>query len=84
MEIIKTVTSTYVIKDIAVDFFTYSERFRQIRSGAKYKGSSCFNCCHKFNDGDKMSLVLFKNYPNRLVCRKCAENIDETLKKERG
>lgn len=82
MIIIKTITRKYVITAIAINMFTYDESFRKIRSKFRYQGNTCYNCGHKFNDNEKISLVQFKNYPNRLVCRHCARHIDETLKQE--
>lgn len=82
MIITKTTTRNFVATAIGLNMFVFDESFRKIRSKFRYQGNTCFNCGHKFADGEKISLVQFKNYPNRLVCGQCAKQIDETLKQE--
>lgn len=70
-EIIRTQTKRYQVTGVALDFLTYNDTFCRARKDAKYEGSACFNCRAPFEDGEKMSLLFFSHYANRLVCRKC-------------
>ncbi len=78
-EIVKTQTKRYQVKGVALDFLAYNETFRNVRSGMSYKGSACFNCIRPFDDGEKMSLLFFTNYGNRLVCRECGLKFQAAL-----
>jgi hypothetical protein len=83
MEITKTTTHKYEVANVALNLFVFNENFRKIRGRFKYKGFACFRCHHKFKDGEKISLLQFKNYPNRLVCHECAKACDDALKAEK-
>ncbi len=77
-EIVKTKTTRYEITNVAIDFLIFNESFRRIRGNRKYKGFQCYNCNHKFEDGEKMSLI-FTNKGNKTVCRKCGDLFNKEL-----
>ena len=82
-EITKTRTTTYKITQVAVDFHVFDERWRNIRGEYRYKGFDCFVCHKKFEDGERIGLIL-SSKGNKVVCQKCATKIEEQLQAEAG
>jgi rRNA maturation endonuclease Nob1 len=80
-EIVRTRTTRYEITNVEIDFLTFNENFRRVRANRKYQGFQCFNCNHKFEDGEKMSLI-FTNKGNKTVCHKCGDLFDKGLREE--
>ena len=71
-EIVKMRTTRYVITQVAVDFLTFNERYREIREPMRYQGFECYNCGCLFQDGEKLSLAITSK-GNKVVCRACGE-----------
>ncbi len=69
-EIVKTQITHYKILNVALDFLTFDERYRNVRRDNTYQGFECFNCGKYFLDGEKMSLA-FTNKLNKVICRDC-------------
>lgn len=78
---IKTTTKTYTPTAVSIDFLIYNEGYRKIRKNSKYQGFSCFNCHKNFEDNEKISLVMFNETSNKVVCRICADLILKDLQK---
>lgn len=70
-QITKTRTTIYTITQVAIDFLTFNEKYRQIRNGLGYKGFECYACNRAFEAGEKISLV-FTDKGNKVVCQECA------------
>jgi transcription elongation factor Elf1 len=77
-QIKKTRTTIYTIKQVAMDFFTFNERFREIRQRSENKGFKCYACNKPFKDGEKISLI-FTDRGNKMVCHTCGENFKKEL-----
>jgi hypothetical protein len=78
LEITKVKKTTYKIFQVAVDFFTFNERYKQIRQKFSDQGFDCFICKRPFKPGEKIGLVV-TNKGNKVVCRKCAEKVSKEL-----
>ena len=74
-----TETKTTVFKPewIKKEFLTYDETFRSARKRMKTKMNSCKKCKHKFIDGEMMALASFGAKGNKVLCRKCADELSE-------
>lgn len=72
MEIRRTVTKVYKVTGITLDMFTYDVGFRHIRARFNRQHSSCFNCGHKYEDGEKISLAEVEARSNETLCHDCA------------
>ncbi len=81
LEIVKTKTTKYIIQQIALDFMTFDEKFRNIRENYKYQGFECYACGKHFNNGDKVS-VIFTDKGNKVVCHDCGVEIKNELEVE--
>lgn len=81
LEIIKTKTTKYSIKQIGLDMFTFNEAFRRIRGEMKYKMFECYVCNKDFKDGDKISLII-TDKGNKAVCHDCGTEIQKELEAE--
>lgn len=81
-EIIKTKTTTYKVIQIGLDFLTFDQSYRRIRSGARYKGFQCYACNKKFVDGEKISLAI-TDKGNKVLCRSCAEQFNKELEESK-
>lgn len=77
-EIVKTKTTTFKVLQVGIDFLTFNESYRRIRSNFKYKGFQCYACDKNFVDGEKISLVI-TNRGNKVICRSCAKKFSEEL-----
>lgn len=77
-----TITTTYKITHVMVDFSTFNEMWRNIRGKYRYKGFECFICHKKFEDGEKIGLI-FCDKGNKTVCQKCGTEIENQLKSEK-
>ncbi len=80
MEITKITSKVLKVKQVGIDFMIFDESFRRIRKGMRYEGKQCYRCNAIFEDGEKMSLVIFERYPNRLVCHSCGVYLSEGIK----
>lgn len=78
LEIVKTKTTRYSIKQIGLDMFTFDEKFRRIRGEMKYKMFECYACNKGFKDGDKISLII-TDKGNKVVCHECGIEIKNEL-----
>lgn len=78
MIIKKVTTKEYDIFEIGVDHIEYTERFKSIRSGFRYKMTNCFQCNAQFQIGDKISLGICAQ-GNKVFCHDCAVKIKEAL-----
>lgn len=74
-EIVKVFKKKYEVQNIGIDFYTYDQSFREIRSRYRYKCDECFMCGHKFEDGEKLSMGNIKGEPNKVFCHSCAMKI---------
>ena len=72
----KTTVKTYTPIWIHLNFCQYTEKFIQIRSTYKYKGNSCFKCNVPFKLDEYISIGCFKEIGNKLICNKCAEELN--------
>ncbi|WP_288924756.1 hypothetical protein [Aminobacterium colombiense] len=80
-QIVKTETIVHKIIGVALDFDTFNETYRRIRSNYKYKGFECYSCGKCFENGETIALV-FTDKGNKTVCRKCGLEFQEQLRKE--
>jgi len=81
LEIIKTRTTKYIIRQIGLDMFTFNEAFRRIRGEMKYKMFECYVCNKDFKDDDKISLII-TDKGNKVVCHGCGVEIKKELEDE--
>lgn len=79
----KTSTKVFDVYQVGLDMYTNNEKFRKIRSGAKYKCKSCHVCNHRFEDNEKISLLLMNKDGNKVACHDCAVKIMNELKEEK-
>lgn len=73
-------TERYSISNIALNIFTYTEQFKQIRSKFRYKANKCHVCNKKFKIGEKISSAV-TNKGNRVICNDCAKKLAENNRK---
>lgn len=77
----KTITKTFEVQQVGLDYCIFNEFYREIRKNSRYPGFECFKCEHRFDEGEKLSLAI-TSQGNKVLCRKCAEEVQEKLKKE--
>ena len=77
-QIVKTRTTTFSITQVAIDFLTFDQKYREIRGGFRYKGFQCYSCGKHFEDGEKLSLAL-TDKGNKIVCHECGMKFKEEL-----
>ena len=63
---------------MGIDMMVFDEVYRRIRGGARYKGFQCFNCHHRFIDGEKVSLTITSK-GNKVLCHDCAVSFEKEL-----
>jgi len=78
----RTKTYVYEITSVGLDMVVFDEAYKRIRGNMRYKGFQCFNCNHKFELGDKISLIAIKGKTNKVVCHDCAVKLSKKLKEE--
>ncbi len=76
--IVKTRTTVYRIQQIALDFITYDEVYRRVRSSMRHKMFNCHSCGRHFIDGEKLSLIV-TDKGNEVTCHECGVKIKEQL-----
>ena len=72
----KTTTITYQPGWIKFPFMKYDEQFKSIRDLAKYKCEECFCCDKLFELDEEIGLAWFKNVGNKVLCKKCCEELN--------
>jgi len=82
LEIVKTKTTTYTIKQITLDMLTFNETYRRIRGQSRHKMFDCHACNKDFKDGDKISLII-TDKGNEVVCHECGIEIQKELEVEK-
>jgi hypothetical protein len=81
LEITKTKTTKYIIRQIALDFLAFDEKYRSIRENNSYPGFECYICNKHFKDGDKISLII-TDKGNKVICHECGIEIQKELEVE--
>jgi hypothetical protein len=71
--IIKTTVHEYQPLWVKKEFLVYDEQFRAARIGMHDKMDTCFQCDHKFDDGEIMGLMAVKKDTNKVLCQSCAD-----------
>jgi rRNA maturation endonuclease Nob1 len=82
-EIVKTKKTVYSIKQVAIDFAVFNERWREIRGRFRYKGFECYACNKHFQDGESIGLI-FTDRGNKTVCKECGTKFKAELLTEAG
>lgn len=78
MKITKTRTKVteYEVVQVSNAPMKYTKYFKEIRKKSKEKFDKCFMCENKFELGDDLYILFMKNSTNKVVCNKCAKEIN--------
>jgi hypothetical protein len=72
---VKITTKAYIPLWVRLDYSSYDDEFRRIRSSFAYKCSECFKCGHSFVPDQPIAIACFKGVGNKVLCNPCAKGL---------
>lgn len=74
--LVKTETTVYEVLWVRLDFARFDDNWMMARIGLDPL-RKCFGCGHEYDPGEWIALVALRGVGNQVICRKCAEDLED-------